>query len=176
LRFDIVTAHLGTGLAFFSTLLGIGLSLIAYQPVGNAHALRWVSLTAASLVYLQSLFGALVASQWALHQCFGQAQLCAVMNRHILGVFPATIATLVLLGWGALIHHKIPLHGWISRTLIAIAGLLMLQIGLGVTTFRLHLQVELLTVLHQAIGAALLGGLITLTIFSFREHTLSIQD
>jgi heme a synthase len=174
LRFDIVTAHLGTGLAFFSTLLSIGLSLLAYQPVGNAYSLRWVGFTAASLVYLQSLLGALVASQWALHQCFGQAQLCAVMNRHILGVFPATIATLILLIWGTLIHRKTKLHNWLSRSLVAIAALLILQLGLGLTTFHLHLQVELLTVLHQAIGAALLGGLITFTVFSFREQTLSI--
>jgi heme a synthase len=174
LRFDIVTAHLGTGLAFFSTLLSIGLSLLTYQPVGNAYSLRWVGFTAASLVYLQSLLGALVASQWALHQCFGQAQLCAVMNRHIVGVFPATIATLILLIWSTLIHRKTKLHKWLSRSLRAIAALLILQLGLGLTTFHLHLQVELLTVLHQAVGAALLGGLITCTVFSFREQTLSI--
>jgi heme A synthase len=43
-------------------------------------------------------------------------------------------------------------------------GLLVCQILLGVATFKLHLQVAPLTVIHQAIGAILLGMLVVLTV------------
>jgi heme a synthase len=172
LRFDIVTAHLGTGLAFFGTLLTIGLLLIHYPAVANLVAPRrsigWLGAIAAGFVYLQSLLGGLVASQWAVHQCYGRAQLCGVMNRHIFGVIPATIAVVSLLGWAFWTHRQTPLHPWLIRCGLAIATLLTVQIGLGVTTFRLHLQVEVLTVLHQAVGAALLGTLLAATVFALR--------
>src|SRR4028119_1157642 len=76
LRFDIVTAHLGTALLFFTTLLVIGTALMPYKGTGAVGKLPWVGLTAAILVYVQSILGGLVASRWALHQCFGVSQLC----------------------------------------------------------------------------------------------------
>jgi cytochrome c oxidase assembly protein subunit 15 len=48
-------------------------------------------------------------------------------------------------------------------------GLVMLQILLGVATFRLHLQVEPLTVSHQFVGAALLGVLVAYTVLAMRD-------
>ncbi|MGB7440240.1 MAG: heme A synthase [Coleofasciculaceae cyanobacterium] len=167
LRFDIVTAHLGTALLFFVTLLLIGLALTPYQGTGAAGKLRWVGLTAALLVYLQSILGGLVASKWALHQCFGASQLCAVMNSHIVGVVPATLATLsvVSMAW-----RTPALHTSLRRLANFAGGLVVLQILLGVGTFWLHLQVEPLTVAHQAIGAALLGVLVAFTVLAFRDH------
>jgi cytochrome c oxidase assembly protein subunit 15 len=53
-------------------------------------------------------------------------------------------------------------------------GLLSLQILLGFATFRLHLQVEPLTVSHQAIGAALLGTLVVFTVLSLRDRAMNI--
>ncbi len=169
LRFDLVTAHLGTALLFFSTLIAIGATLSPYQYQGTAAAgnLPWVSLTAAILVYVQSLLGGLVASRWALHQCFGAFQLCAVMNSHIIGVVPPTLATLtaVVLAW------RTPALNPVLRKLANLAaGLVVLQILLGIATFRLHLQVEPLTVTHQAVGAALLGILVAFTVLALRDR------
>lgn len=166
LRFDIVTAHLGTALLFFTTLLVIGTALMPYKGTGAVGKLPWVGLTAAILVYLQSLLGGLVASQWALHQCFGASQLCAMMNSHIAGVVPATLATLavVFMAWRTPALHPI------LRQLANLAGgLVVLQILLGVATFWLHLQVEPLTVSHQAVGAALLGALVAFTVLALRD-------
>ncbi|HEY9658605.1 MAG TPA: heme A synthase [Allocoleopsis sp.] len=173
LRFDIVTAHLGTALLFFSTLLIMGVMLLPYQATGTAGKLAWFSSTAALLIYLQSLSGALVGSRWALHQCLMLSQLCSVMNTHLLGVVPATLATLltVIMVW------RSPALNQQLRQLGNLAGLLLLlQLILGVSTFRLHLQVELLTVSHQAVGAALLGTLLCLTVLAFRDRqaTLSV--
>ncbi|MEM1167620.1 MAG: heme A synthase [Cyanobacteria bacterium P01_H01_bin.35] len=166
LRFDIVTAHLGTALLYFMTLLVIGMSMIPYKGTGNVGKLPWVGLTAAIFVYLQSLVGGLVASQWALHQCFGLEELCKIMNSHIFGVVPPTLATLTLV---VMARRTSALHP-LLRKLANWAGLLVLaQICLGVMTFRLRLQIELLTVSHQAVGAALLGTLVAFTVIAWRD-------
>jgi cytochrome c oxidase assembly protein subunit 15 len=101
LRFDIVTAHLGTALLFFMTLLVMGTLLLPYRGTGTVGRLPWVSLTAAILIYAQSLSGGLVGSRWALHQCLAGSQLCTVMNSHLIGVVPASASVLavVILAW-----------------------------------------------------------------------------
>ncbi len=96
LRFDIVTAHLGTALLFFTTLLVMGTALTPYIGTGTAGKLPWLGLTAAVLVYLQSLLGALVASRWALHQCLAVKALCGVMYSHLGGVVLPSLAIIAL--------------------------------------------------------------------------------
>ena len=166
LRFDIVTAHLGTALLFFSTLVIIGAALTPYQGTNAAGKLRWLGLSAAILVYLQSILGGLVGSRWALHQCFGGSQLCNVMNAHILGVVPPTIATIALVWWS---KKTAGLNSKLRFLANAAAALVSLQILLGIATFKLHLQVEPLTVTHQAVGATLLGVLIAFTVLAMRD-------
>ncbi|WP_036480968.1 heme A synthase [Myxosarcina sp. GI1] len=168
LRFDIVTAHLGMALLFFSTLVIIATALIPHKGTQAAGKLSWIGLTAAILVYLQSILGGLVASRWALHQCFAGFQLCNVMNGHILGVLPPTAATIALV-WFA---WRTPgLHATLRKLANAAAALVTLQILLGIATFKLHLQVEPLTVTHQAVGASLLGVCIAFTVLSLRDRT-----
>lgn len=170
LRFDIVTAHLGTALLFFVTLLVIGTSLLPYKGTNTANKLAWVSLIAAFLIYFQSLLGALVGSQWALHQCLSESNLCTVMNSHIAGVVPATLGVLavVIMSWRtAGLHPNLRLLANIS------GALLVCQIALGVATFRLRLQVEPLTVSHQAIGAALLATLVIFNVLAWRDSKLA---
>jgi len=173
LRFDIVTAHLGTGLLFFSTLIAIGCCLIPHQGMGSVGKLRWVSLSAAVLIYAQSILGALVASRWALHQCLAGAKLCTVMNSHLIGVVPATLATLTTL---VLAWRTPALHPALRRLANFAGGLVVLQILLGVATFKLHLQIEPLTVAHQAVGASLLGTLVAFTVLSLRDAPVRLAD
>jgi len=172
LRFDIVTAHLGTGLLFFSSLLAIATALSAYQ-LNNGEAFRispkiaWLGLSAAILVYLQSILGALVASQWALHQCFATQDMCIVLNSHLLGVIPATIATIAVVVTAWINKAIAP----ILRRLATIAGLLVIaQVAIGYGTYKLHLQVEPLTIAHQATGSALLGTLVCFAVLAFRAN------
>jgi cytochrome c oxidase assembly protein subunit 15 len=166
LRFDIVTAHLGTALLFFITLLSMGVALQPYQGTGTAGTLPWIAAIAAICIYIQSILGALVGSQWAVHQCLSDSTLCAVMNSHIAGVIPATLATLTL----TILAWRTPaLHPRLRRLAKVAGSLLVLQIALGIATFKLRLQVESLTIAHQAIGAVLLGSLITFTVLAFRD-------
>ncbi len=174
LRFDIVTAHLGTGLFFFSTLLVLGLSLL-FGNIGSHREvvlpvlwkpLPWLGVGAVGLVYGQSLLGALVATQWALHQCLASDdRSCWVMNSHIIGVAPATIGTLMVVGATWVFKKSLPKLLKACGHLAATC--LIGQIALGVTTYKMHLQLEALTVAHQAVGALLLGSLVAFTTLSF---------
>ncbi|MBF2064200.1 MAG: heme A synthase [Calothrix sp. C42_A2020_038] len=172
LRFDIVTAHLGTALLFFITLLVIGAALTPYQGTGTVNNLPWVGLTAAILVYVQSLLGAVVGSRWALHQCFAGYQLCGVMYSHIFGLIPPTVAivSLVVMSW-----RTPALHPALRKLANMAGGLLVLQILLGIATFRLHLQVEPLTVSHSCVGATLLGTLVVFTVLGIRDARTNSQ-
>ncbi|MEN9223092.1 MAG: heme A synthase [Thermostichus sp. BF3_bins_97] len=179
LRFDIVTAHLGTGLLFFATVLTLG--LLAWPradasdeegfSVGN---LPWLGLGAVLLVYGQSILGALVASQWALHQCFASGELCSVMNSHLVGVAPTTLAVLAVAVATGLMRKRIPkilkVFGHSATTM------LIAQVVIGVLTYRFRLQVEPLTVAHQMIGAALLGSLLGFTVLAWRIQHRSPVD
>ncbi|MBE9065825.1 heme A synthase [Leptolyngbya cf. ectocarpi LEGE 11479] len=173
LRFDIVTAHLGTALLVFCTLLAMGMGLLPYRATGTAGKLSWFGGLAVVLVYGQSLLGGLVGSRWAAHQCFGLAELCGVVNAHLLGIVPASLAVILLAVW----VWRTPALDGVLRSQANIAfGLLILQLILGYATFRLHLQVEPLTVCHQAIGAALLGTLVCFTVLSIRDAALSEEN
>ncbi|PSB02674.1 COX15/CtaA family protein [Merismopedia glauca] len=167
LRFDIVTAHLATAMLFFATLVVMGTMLSPYQGTGAGYPLAWVSGTAATLVYLQSLLGGLVASRWAVHQCLGISQLCAVMNSHMAAVVPTTLVTasLIWLAW-----RTPALHFGLRQLTKAIATLLILQIALGVATFWFRLQVEPLTVAHHTIGVTLLGTLVAFTVLAIKDR------
>lgn len=167
LRFDIVTAHLGTALLFFCTLIVMASSLIPYRGTTAVGNLPFFGLIATSFVYGQSVLGGLVASQWSVHQCFGTSQLCAMMNTHIIGVFPPTLATLIL---AVMVWRTPALHPLLRKLSLVAASLITLQILLGIATFKLHLQVEPLTVTHQAVGATLLGVLVAFTTLAIRDR------
>jgi heme a synthase len=167
LRFDMVTAHLGTALLLFSVLVGIAVALQPYRAMGTAMNPRWVATVTTTLIYTQSLLGGLVASQWALHQCLAGSQLCGVLNSHILGVVPATIGVLSL-GW---ISWRTPALSPQLRQLAGVACcLLVAQTGLGLAALKLRLQVEPITVAHQTLGAALLGTLLAFSILAWRDR------
>lgn len=180
LRFDIVTAHLGTALLFFCTLLVIGTCLLPTDSLPQTASIQgrwwsgaWLPMTAAIFVYVQSIIGGLVGSQWALHQCFGNSELCTVMNSHIVGVVPATLSCVAVI----VAIWCNPLLPKYCRNLAKLTGgLLVAQIGLGVSTFKLHLQVEPLTVIHQSVGAMLLGTLVVLTVCLWRQPSLASID
>jgi cytochrome c oxidase assembly protein subunit 15 len=166
LRFDIVTAHLGTALLFFSTMLVMGTCLLPYKPTGAVGRLPWLALAALGLVYLQCLLGGLVGSRWAAHQCFGLKELCQVMNTHLVGIVPASAAVLTL----TLMVWRTPALTYPLRQLGNLASMLLaFQLVLGIATFRLRLQVEPLTVAHHALGTALVGTLVCFTVLAFRD-------
>jgi heme a synthase len=164
LRFDIVTAHLGTGLLFFSTLLtmAIALTLNVYPNLAptssSSRSVKAIAVIAVLSVYFQSILGALVASQWAVHQCLANATaLCGVLHNHFGGVVPATGLSLAVIYFAWRDRNSNSLAKWAG---LGVGICLIAQIGLGVATYKMQLQIPALTVLHQFMGASLLAGLI----------------
>jgi cytochrome c oxidase assembly protein subunit 15 len=90
------------------------------------------------------------------------------MNSHLIGVIPAAVSTIGLVVPIWLDRRLPPLWRYLAMT---ISGLLGLQILLGIATFKLHLQVEPLTVTHQAVGAALLGTVVVLATLLWRDRS-----
>jgi heme a synthase len=167
LRFDIVTAHLATGLLFFGSMVIISSFISPYQGTGVAGNLYLYGGIAALCIYLQSVLGALVASRWAVHQCLDIAQLCQVLNSHMVSAVPASLSVL----WVAYkAWQTAALHPALRRLVQMAVGLLTLQIAIGVSTLRLHLQVEWLTVSHQVIGASLFGTLVLFSMVALRDR------
>ncbi|MGK7946199.1 MAG: heme A synthase [Microcystaceae cyanobacterium] len=173
LRFDIVTAHLGTALLFLGTLIVIALCLYPSQGEIKPQKLTWIALTSAILIYCQCLLGGLVGSRWAVHQCLNLSlnHLCAVLNSHLLGVIPPTLAILTL---GLMTWRTSALSMGLRRLAYTAVGCVVLQILLGVGTFRLHLQVEPLTIAHHTIGATLWGILVAFTVLSIRTEIQTV--
>jgi heme a synthase len=167
LRFDIVTAHLATGLLFFCSMVTIGGFLQPYQGTGVTGNLYWYSSVAAVCVYLQSVLGAVVASRWAVHRCIDGSQLCQVLHGHMLSAIPVGLSILVLVfkAW------RVPaLHPGLRRLLQLASGLLLLQVLVGLSTLRLQLRVEWLTISHQAIAALLFGTLVSFSVIALRDR------
>lgn len=166
LRFDMVTAHLGTALILFSVLLSMTMVLQPYQGLGSVGILRWVGTLATGSIYLQSILGGLVASRWAVHQCLAGSQLCGYLNSHILGVVPSTLTVLLL---GILALRTPALHPRLRQLAGAACVTLAVQASLGLAALKLHLQIEPLTVTHQTVGALLLGILLAFTVLAWRD-------
>jgi cytochrome c oxidase assembly protein subunit 15 len=173
LRFDIVTAHLGVGLLFFCSMVTIGSFLTPHEGTGSAGNLYLYGLLAAGCIYAQSILGALVASRWAVHQCLDTARLCQVLNSHMLSAMPVSLSVLLL---GYRVWRTAALHVWLRRLAQMSLGLLMLQVAIGVSTLRLHLQVAWLTVSHQAIAALLFGTLVCFSVLALRDRTQAEQQ
>jgi len=165
LRFDIVTAHLGTALLFLSTLVVIAVASGQYQMRKNSKALFWSGLVAALVIYTQSILGGLVASRWALHQCLADTKLCQVINNHLFGVLPSSLVILLLF----ILSFRQDCSAIVRKLAIAAMALLVTQICLGVATMRLHLQVEPLTVAHHTVAALLLSVLVAFSILAHRN-------
>ncbi|MFM8294688.1 MAG: COX15/CtaA family protein [Microcystaceae cyanobacterium] len=170
LRFDIVTAHLGTALLFLGALVTIALNLTPYQGHGTAGKLPLISAMTTGMIYLQCLLGGLVGSRWAAHQCLNLAQFCQVLHSHLLGVIPATVGVLLT----AFLAWRTPALNPRLRKLAFIAvGLVAGQILLGVATLKLHLQVEPLTIAHHTLGASLWATLLALTVLGIRDQAIA---
>jgi len=168
LRFDIVTAHLATGLLLVAlvSLLRQRLQLVQQPWQGEmvpalSGLWRWWPPSAALLVYLQCVLGGLLASQWATGRCLQLLQGCHWLMAHGLAAGVAMVAVAVLT-WKALASS------WCGplRQLAMAAGLLvLLQASLGVLTLHLSLAQPLVTIAHQLVAALLVGLLTTMAGF-----------
>ncbi len=160
-----VTAHLATALLLVGVVSGMDQGLLqASKPVqtpppppGPASA-RWpiLPVVATALVFSQCVLGGLMASQWAVDHCFQSGQQCEWLMRHRHLAQPAALSVLAL----AITTALSPSSDSESRSLsFGAAGLVGLQVLLGILTLRWQLEQPLLTIGHQLVAALLMACL-----------------
>lgn len=161
-----VTLHLAAALSLVLLLSAMHQGLerqlaVAAAPLA-ADPPRWWStlpVLAALLVGGQCLLGAAMASRWAAPLCLEAGEGCHWLLLHRQGAYPAAVAVLLL----AAASLALPAgHGRSRGLAFAAAGLVVVQVVLGVLTLRLQLAVPAVTIAHQLTAAllvAVLGGL-----------------
>ena len=161
LRFDIVSAHLVTGLTLVALLSGLAEALAPPAPGvavgGPARALATVTLV---LLMAQCLAGALMATQWATGFCLHQGQACSWLQLHRVLAAPVALSGLATVT--ALLRRGATGRGRLLALLLA--GGCLLQPLLGWLTLRLALDQPLVTVAHQCTAAVLVAVLAALVV------------
>jgi len=170
LRFDVVTAHLGTALAFLALLVAIAAGLTPQSPTGTASRLAGLATLGAIAIDGQSLLGGLVGSRWAVHQCLQGDRLCNLLGAHFWGLIPAVGLPVLLLLAAWRTPALNPQLRWLRG---AIALLLVAQLAVGYSTYHAQLRLGWLTVLHEAIAAGLLSALVTFAVLAWRDRPVS---
>jgi cytochrome c oxidase assembly protein subunit 15 len=162
LRFDIVSAHLVTGLTLVALLSGLAEALSPPNPdLGGAAALpRGLAALSLALLMAQCLAGALMATQWATGFCLHQGQACSWLQLHRLLAAPVALFGLATVA--SVLRQGTAGRGRLLALMLA-AGCL-LQPLLGWLTLRLALGQPLVTVAHQCIAALLVAVLAALVV------------
>jgi cytochrome c oxidase assembly protein subunit 15 len=167
----LVTAHLATALLLVALLSGLHQALRVMAVVqgaapapapaagpGPALPRWWIALVmlALALVFAQCLLGGSLASQWAAQRCLQDGDACIWLGRHRGWARPAAVA--VLLVFTAVFRLPRPFVGLRWQAALA-AVLVVLQIALGLVTFRLQLSQPAVTIAHQLTAALLVAVL-----------------
>ncbi len=157
-----VTLHLAAALSLVLLLSAMHQGLercpVAAAPLAGDLPRWWSPLPvlAALLVVGQCLLGAAMASRWAAPLCLQAGEGCRWLLLHRQGAYPAAVAVLLL----AAASLALPAgHGRSRGMAVAAAGLVVLQVVLGVLTLRLQLAVPAVTIAHQLTAALLVGVL-----------------
>lgn len=159
----IVASHLTMGTGFFAVLVWLYYSIKLPQPVGFPKPMRIWSTVAALAVFGQIILGGLVASHYAalvcvdFPTCHGEwiPTLRGIIGLHVIHRLGAYTLFLILLGYSVYIWTRRN-EAWLRKAAVWVMLLILLQIGVGIANVLL-LRPPIITVLHLAVGTALLG-------------------
>jgi heme a synthase len=163
----VVAAHLSLGTGFFAVLVWIYFSLRLELPDGALGHIpgqgRWYSSGAILAVYLQIILGGFVASHYAalactdFPLCLGQwvPTLKGVVGLQVLHRFGAYSLALVLLCYVIYLRRS-QTDPEVRKWSMILFSLLLTQIVIGIGNVLLH-RPPIVTVLHLAVGTAILG-------------------
>ncbi len=152
----LVTAHLTTALLLVALTSGLYQRLAMVGRALQAPPTWWLALASVALllVLAQCLLGGSMASQWAADQCFSSGSGCRWLLAHRQGAIPAGLAVLALAGTTPLLPQGL---GQLPALAQSAAGLVCVQVALGIWTLRLQLDAPLVTIAHQLTAALLVG-------------------
>jgi cytochrome c oxidase assembly protein subunit 15 len=152
-----VTAHLATALVLLLLISGLDQGLTENRPSQNSPV-WWglLPLLPTAIVLAQCVLGGAMASQWAVDHCFSSGSQCDWVWRHRQLAGPVALSVLAL----AATQSFAPWADSLSRGLaFAAAGLVGLQVVLGLLTLQAQLERPWLTVGHQLVAALLVAVL-----------------
>jgi cytochrome c oxidase assembly protein subunit 15 len=155
----IVTAHLVLALTLVALLSGLTQRLQQSAAVSAPLWWRGMSLMALVAVIGQSLLGARMATTWSAQRCLSGGDACQWVSLHRTTAMP--VAGVVLL----FVAAALLAGGWARRQwplLAFVAALVLGQVALGITTFRLGLSQPFVTISHQLLAALLVAVLAAL--------------
>jgi heme a synthase len=162
----VVTAHLAVALLLVGLLSASSQALLRHDPQqqsplnqsGRGTSLLWAVLAATALVAVlaQCLLGGAMASRWAAGSCLQSGVSCSWIGAHrqLASAVALTVGLQALAAISLLRQQRLVL----GLSLGALA-LVLVQIGLGVSSWRLQLQAPLVTVAHQVVAALLVAML-----------------
>lgn len=163
----IVAAHLGMGTAFFALSVWVYLSLKFqnHYPgvVAEAQRAKTASLVLLLSVYGQIILGGLVASHYAalvctdFPYCNGEfiPTLDGIIGLHIIHRLGAYTLAAIVIGYTVYVNTKIKCFEMVRWSRLAMT-LLLVQILIGIANVIFYTP-PIITVLHLAVGTALLG-------------------
>ncbi len=160
----IVAAHLSLGTGFYALLTWIYASMRGFHNIGMSKSIKTMSIVSMLAVYGQIILGGLVASHYAalactdFPLCHGQfiPTLSGVVGLHVIHRLGAYALTGILITY-ILVIFKNSEQIWLRRYALFVFALIVTQIGIGIANVLLY-RPPLITVLHLAVGTALLGA------------------
>ena len=191
----LIVAHLGTAMAFFATLIIIGVIAVTPTPAelvpsgvetrarggaGQAAPRRHDSFRALAVLTLAATYGlvliggyvsasgaGLACPDWPL--CYGQLlpSLTGGVGAHLLHRFAAALAGALIIVTAAAAYRTQARRPQLQAASAIAVGLLILQIILGALNIEYRLA-DAVTIAHLATAAALFATLVVLTVLVYR--------
>lgn len=155
----VVTAHLATALLLVALLSATSQQLLGLRAQVQASSPPWLWMVLAAIslaaVLGQCLVGGLMASQWAAKDCLTAGVGCQWLqaHRHLGSIAAGAV------GVQALLALKQGLQPIVRALSLSAVVLVLLQLGLGLSSWHLQLQAPLLTVAHQVVASLLVAVL-----------------
>lgn len=154
----VVTAHLAVALLLVALISATSQRLLSTgDALTSRPPLLWMVLAGISLIAVlaQCLLGGAMATQWAAERCLSSGNGCGWLSAHRHLATVAAAAVVIQAGFALLLRLK----GVVCGLSLSAAGLVLVQVGLGLSSWHLQLQAPLITVTHQVVAALLVAVL-----------------
>ncbi len=183
LHFSVVTAHLGFGMAFLCSLLWMYFQLFDEsntQTSPTPKSFRTVLIVVAIMVSIQILLGGLVSTNYAGLTCEG-FPLCngeliptlgGLVGLHVKHRLWGYITALAIFSFTQIIwrNRKQPwMNANVPKYGIWLSILMIIQIGVGAANVLFKIP-PLITVIHLALAAAILGLMLKILYKGIRQN------
>ena len=156
----IVTAHLILALTLVALMSVVAQELIQSDGSSPPRWWRLMSLSSLFMVVGQCVIGGRMSTTWSSHICLSHGEKCQLLDLHRISALPVALVLVTF------VVTSIVVGGWSRTQLPLLSGvifLLIIQVGLGITSVRMGLSEPVVTVGHQLVAAILVALLAALS-------------